>query len=82
MLFCRRIFCSREVESRREALLYTDVTCFGSEWQQLLLVFLPPTHDEDESFTEPSHPLYPEPFNPFLRNKGTAWQIKMEMCRI
>lgn len=66
------------MESRREALLYTDVTCFGSEWQQLL----PPTHDEDESFTEPSHPLYPEPFNPFLRNKGTAWQIKMEMCRI
>lgn len=44
--------------------------------------FLPPTHDEDESFTEPSHPRYPEPFNPFLRNKGTAWQIKMEMCRI
>lgn len=38
---------------------------------------IPPTHDEDESFTEPSHPLYPEPFNPFLRNKGTAWQIKI-----
>lgn len=69
------------MESRREALLYTDVTCFGSEWQQLLL-FLPLTHDEDESFTEPSHPLYPEPFNPFLRNKGTARQIKIEMCRI
>lgn len=61
------------MESRREALLYTDVTCFGSEWQQLIL-FLPPTHDEDESFTEPSHPLYPEPFNPFLRNKGLRWR--------
>lgn len=70
------------MESRREALLYTDVTCFGSEWQQLILLFLPPTHDEVKSFTEPSHPLYPEPFNPLLGNKGTAWQIKMEMCRI